>query len=78
MVREAMVQIHPKFKGTKSGILVQVHDELLYEIHKEEMGIIPDLVETMKTIYRPYNGMLMDCSVEISDISWGKCDMEEQ
>ena len=77
MVREAMVQVAPKFEQLESGILIQVHDELVYEIHKDEMDIVPELRDTMKDIYTPFNGMLMDCSVEVSGKSWGYMDMQE-
>lgn len=77
MVREAIVQCDPILEAKRSGILIQVHDELVFEIAYEEMNLVPLLKDTMKNIYTPFNGMLMDCSVEISDKSWGYCDMQE-
>jgi len=77
IVREAMVRVEPQLKDRASGMIIQVHDELLFEIHRDEQELIPILKETMKTIYRPIHGMFMDCSVELSPLSWGKCDMNE-
>jgi DNA polymerase-1 len=77
MVRTAMVRVAPVFDGMESYPIIQVHDELLFELHRDEMDVVPKLTGHMKNIYKPINGMLMDCSVELSDTSWGKCDMKE-
>lgn len=77
MVRKAIVEAAPLFKERKSGILIQVHDELLFEIHNDEMELIPQARDIMKNIYQPFNGMLMDCSIELSHKSWAYKDMRE-
>jgi len=77
MVRQAMVNVAPQLEGKTSGMIIQVHDELLFEVHQDELDIVPGIRDAMKTIYKPMNGMLMDCSVEMSEVSWGKCDMRE-
>ena len=79
MVREAMILIDELFvsRDMESGMVIQVHDELLFEIKEDEMYIVPTLRNIMKNVYKPFNGMAMDCSVETSKVSWGKCDMEE-
>ena len=77
MVRQAMVECAPILEDKKSGIVIQVHDELLFEIHEDEMDLVKLLRDKMKTIYKPMNGMFMDCSVERRNVSWGKCDMKE-
>jgi DNA polymerase-1 len=47
MIKIAMSAIHPEFqkRGLKSRMLLQVHDELLFDLHKDEMDTVPPLVE---------------------------------
>lgn len=74
IARLAMVPIHELIRreSTQSAMLLQVHDELLFEIHRDELGIIPRIVEIMENTYRPFNGMRMTCGVDHSWKSWGK------
>ena len=71
VVKHAMVQIDRLLENNHSRMLVQVHDELLFEIHKSEMAIIDPIVDIMESTYIPYNGMKLTCSVEHSWQSWG-------
>lgn len=73
-VKFAMVQINNYLKGTKSGILLQIHDEILFEIHKDELHLIPRIQKIMEDAW-PEKFHKMECSVEYSEKSWG--DMEE-
>ncbi len=47
MIKIAMSVIHREFqkRGLKSRMLLQVHDELLFDLHKDEMDTVPPLVE---------------------------------
>ena len=56
-------------------MLIQVHDEILFEVHKSELGIVDALVYEMENTYIPYNNMKMTCGVEHSWVSWGKRDV---
>lgn len=62
-------------KAPKSAMLLQVHDELLFEIHRDELGVVDDLVRIMETTYKPFNKMRMTCGVDHSWVSWGKRDV---
>ncbi|MEO0138793.1 MAG: DNA polymerase I [candidate division WOR-3 bacterium] len=48
MIKKAMIDIYGYIKGKKSKMVLQVHDELLFEIAEEELGIIEDLKNLME------------------------------
>lgn len=78
IARHAMVSLQRNiFDEVKSKMLLQVHDELLFEIHKDELDIIPAIVNIMENTYEPFNGMRLTCGVEHSWKSWGKRYVEE-
>lgn len=60
-----------------ANILIQVHDEIVFEVHKDHLDIVPDLKHIMENIYKPMNGMNLTCGVEYSWESWGKQDVVE-
>ncbi len=52
MIKLAMIKIHHEFRreGLKSKMLLQVHDELVFDAHKEELDIIkPIIMRCMQT-----------------------------
>jgi DNA polymerase-1 len=77
IARMAMVPIDSLLRKEcrHSAMLLQVHDELLFEIHRTELGIIPEIVKIMENTYRPFNGMKLTCGVDHSWVSWGKRDV---
>jgi DNA polymerase-1 len=73
IARMAMATIHRDIlDGLSSNMLIQVHDELLFEIHKKELDIIDGIVNIMENTYIPFNGMRLTCGVDHSWKSWGK------
>lgn len=48
IIKMVMVELHQKLKNYKSKIILQIHDELVLEVDKEEMDEIKDL--TIKTM----------------------------
>jgi DNA polymerase-1 len=60
---------------SQSSMLLQVHDELLFEIHRTEADILKRIVGIMENTYRPFNGMKMTCGVDHSWVSWSKLDV---
>jgi DNA polymerase-1 len=68
-MRDAMIGCYELLKNTQSRMVLQVHDELLFEIHKSEMHLVPQLQEIMKNAY-PHRLLPMDVDVEYSDKSW--------
>jgi DNA polymerase-1 len=67
VVRVAMVRCDEYLAGKKSKMVLQVHDELIFEVHESELDIVPDLQKIMESVYIPQNGMPLLCSV---DHSW--------
>ncbi|MDG2399518.1 MAG: DNA polymerase I [Akkermansiaceae bacterium] len=44
MIKLAMVQIHELMRGRKSRMILQVHDELLFDLHQDEQDELPPLI----------------------------------
>lgn len=57
----------------KHGVemLLQIHDELLFEVPLDAASIQGLLVDTMESVYQPRNGLPLTCSVSHSLQSWG-------
>lgn len=68
--RFAITRLDHFLKEFKSRMLVQIHDEILFEIHKSERHLIPEIKSIMEEAYIPRNGLSLTASVEWSDISW--------
>jgi DNA polymerase-1 len=68
-MRTAMIECHKILQGTKSRMLMQIHDELLFEIHESELHVVPLLREAMIVAY-PHRLLAMDCDIEYSATSW--------
>lgn len=50
MIKIAMVRVHNMLEsaGAKSRLLLQIHDELLFDLHQDERELIPDIVDIMQ------------------------------
>jgi DNA polymerase-1 len=77
VIKFAMPKIARYLANKQSRMLLQVHDELLFEVHKSELDIVPHLKSVMEDIYTPRNGMFLKCSVDHSWKSWGNPDKEK-
>jgi DNA polymerase-1 len=69
-VRMAMPKIADVLRRTKSAMLLQVHDELVFEFDVDDLHLIPKIKEIMETTYTPFNGMKLTVGCEWSKISW--------
>jgi DNA polymerase-1 len=76
VVRHAMVKLDYVMEGMKSGMLAQIHDEILFEIHKDEVSIVPELKRILEAEYKPLNGMNLTVGCEFSLESW--CEETKQ
>jgi DNA polymerase-1 len=76
VIRVAMVRLDAYLRTNRlrSAMLAQVHDELLFQVHKDELHHVPELQKIMEAVYQPKNGLVLECSVEHSWKSWGKFD----
>ena len=57
MIKMAMIRIHKRMqeKPYKSKMLLQVHDELLFDVHKDEIDEITEMVKTEMQNAMPLN-----------------------
>jgi len=69
VVKKAMNVIDNRLVG-KSKMLLQVHDELIFNIHKDEFKICPQIVSIMQTIY-PHKTLPLTVGAKHSWKSWG-------
>ena len=68
IIKIAMIRVHEKFKeqSLKSKMLLQVHDELVFDVHKSEKNIVKSIVrDTMESAVQ------LDVPLKI-DLEFGK------
>lgn len=65
VVKEAMVRIHAFLRVHKTRIIMQVHDELVFEMPFEEAIIIKDLKKIMESVY-PHNHLPLTVGLSYS------------
>jgi DNA polymerase-1 len=46
MIKLAMVKIHKRMSGMRSAMVLQVHDELVFDAHKDELDDLKKLVRS--------------------------------
>ncbi len=66
MIKLAMIKINDELRMTnyKSRMLLQVHDELVFDVHKDEIEIIkPIIKECMQNALPLPNGVPADCEM---------------
>jgi DNA polymerase I len=72
MIKLAMIRIHENFKKNKfkSKMLLQVHDELVFDAHRDEVEIIkPIIIDCMQTALLLPNGVPAEAEIG-SGINW--------
>ena len=76
IMNERLIEAHRHLLGRKSNILLQVHDEIICEIHKDDIRTIPnDIQEILSTNTL---GIPLQVDMELCDPSWAaKSDMEK-
>jgi DNA polymerase-1 len=68
MIKLAMIKVHTEFKkhNFKSKMLLQVHDELVFDAHKDEIEIIkPVILHCMQTALALPNGVPTDAEIGV-------------
>lgn len=53
IMKTAMVQIHDLLEGKKSFMFLQVHDELCFYLHKDELFIADEINKILESAYEP-------------------------
>ncbi|MEO8862657.1 MAG: DNA polymerase I [Ginsengibacter sp.] len=70
MIKLAMIKIHNEFKQRKfkSKMILQVHDELVFDAHKSEVDIIkPLIIECMQNALLLPNGVPADAEIGVGE-----------
>ena len=71
IVKKAMVQLADYLADKKSNMVLQIHDEILFEVHKDEEHIVEQLQTIMEQAY-PHLRLPMTVGVEWSDTNWAE------
>lgn len=69
VVKIAMNQISGLLLDKKTKMLLQVHDELLFDMPKSEFYLIPEIKKIMESVCT-FGDLPLTCSVELSKKSW--------
>lgn len=72
-MKMAMNQIAPLFSGTKSKLRLQVHDELVASIHRDEIYLVEAVREIMESVY-PYKLIKLTAGAAYSKIAWNQLE----
>lgn len=78
VIKIAMNQIQARIDQDQVNVhmLLNVHDELLFEVNPAEMGYISDVITPiMENVYKPQNGMILTTSSSHSFKSYSAKDM---
>ncbi len=70
MIKLAMINIHDEFRKSKfkSKMIMQVHDELVFDAHKSEIEIIkPIIIEGMKNALPLPNNVPVDAGIGVGE-----------
>ncbi len=70
MIKLAMIKIHDQFKKNdfRSKMIMQVHDELVFDAHKDEIETIkPIIIDCMQTALMLPNGVPADAEVGVGE-----------
>lgn len=69
VVKKAMIKIDRLLEGKRSKMIIQVHDELDFDMHPNEFGLIPEIQHIMETAY-PHKFLPLTVGVDHSFKSW--------
>lgn len=75
VVKVAMVRIAEKYPHIP--MVLQVHDQLVFEVKPEHYGDLPGIRQVMEEAFPPKNGMALKVDVEWSDVSLAARDMKK-
>lgn len=76
IMNERLIEAHRYLKTQQSRVLLQVHDEIICEVHKDEIRTVP--YEIQKILANNSLGIPFQVDMELCDPSWAsKIDMEK-
>lgn len=70
VTKKALVGCYNILKGMRSRVVLIIHDEICFYIHKEEMFLLDEIKEVMRAAYA-CKSLPMDVDVSTSEKSWG-------
>ena len=76
VIKKAMVDLHEFLLNKKTRMVLQVHDELMFYMHKDEEDLIPGICSIMEQAYTPMSGLDLKVAVSKSDSSWSYWDLK--
>ncbi len=63
LIKIAMIRIEKMLRGKKTKLLLQVHDELVFDLHKDEQDLIPEIQKLMQDALPLSVPLIVDCGV---------------
>lgn len=73
ILRDAMNELDKMYFGNPYvKMILTVHDEICFSIHKDHLHEIENIKHVMRTVYK-HKILPMDVDCKISNESWGKC-----
>jgi len=63
LIKIAMIRIEKMLRGKKSKLLLQVHDELVFDLHNDEKELIPEIQKLMQDALPLSVPLIVDCGV---------------
>ena len=63
MIKIAMIRIEKLLRGKKTKLLLQVHDELVFDLHNDEQHLIPEIQKLMQDALPLSVPLIVDCGV---------------
>lgn len=75
VVKVAMNKIYNEYP--EMGMVLQVHDQLVFDVHPSNFGKLTKIKEIMENAFPPMNGMRLTVDVSHSKVSLAERDMEK-
>jgi len=61
LIKIAMIRIEKMLRGKKTKLLLQVHDELVFDLHNDEQELIPEIQKLMEEAIPLTVPLTVDC-----------------
>ncbi|MBC8207167.1 MAG: DNA polymerase I, partial [Kiritimatiellaeota bacterium] len=61
LIKIAMIRIEKMLRGKRSKLLLQVHDELVFDLHNDEQELIPEIQKLMQDALPLSVPLIVDC-----------------
>jgi len=71
LVKLSMVKIDNMLKEYKTDMNLQIHDELMFNLHKDELHLAPKIVDIMENTY-PHKHLKLTAGASFSMNNWGE------